>query len=244
MNIFGKKDEGVFTTRMLTTITDIIVKKYIKAGFIAPENYEDTKQTIIEKYIAKRQRIESLYDNRAKPETYISAVLYKMMLEILRSGNTKEKHFAEYESTILKGNNDRAITPEEKLIIENEKQYLEKVLISFGAETPKVRLFCKMFFRIKPSVDDVEQYTRQHANNEYIKLTNIKGTEHDKEIFDKLCTLCNAIENKTNKPDAVRMYVNKTVDKIIARLNQNRQTNYNEESLSLLFDMLYTEKPT
>ena len=81
MNIFGKKDEGVFTTRMLTTITDIIVKKYIKAGFIAPENYEDTKQTIIEKYIAKRQRIESLYDNRAKPETYISAVLYKMMLE-------------------------------------------------------------------------------------------------------------------------------------------------------------------
>ena len=103
MKIFEKNDNGsVFTTRMITTITDIIVKKYIKAGYIDAADYEDTKQTIIEKYIAKRERIESLYDKRAKPETYLSAVLYKMMLEILRSETTKDKHFSEYETSVLK----------------------------------------------------------------------------------------------------------------------------------------------
>ena len=49
MKIFGKNnDGGVFTTRMVTTVTDIIVKKYIKAGYIAPDDFEDYKQTIIE----------------------------------------------------------------------------------------------------------------------------------------------------------------------------------------------------
>lgn len=244
MKIFGKKDEGIFTTRMLTTITDIIVKKYIKAGYIAPENYEDTRQTIIEKYIAKRERIESLYDKRAKPETYLSAVLYKMMLEIMRSTSSKQKHFGEYEATVLKNGEGHQITPEEKLIIENEKKYLEKVLASFGHETSKVTLFCKMFFRIRPTKQELEAYLKHEADNDILKLTFIEGNELDKEIFDRLCTICNTAENKNNKPDAVRMFVGKTNGKIINRLNLNRQTNYNEESLALLFDMVYTDKDT
>ena len=245
MKIFEKNDNGsVFTTRMITTITDIIVKKYIKAGYIAAAEYEDTKQTIIEKYIAKRERIESLYDKRAKPETYVSAVLYKMMLEILRSESTKEKHFSEYETTVLKRGQGHQITPEEKLIIENEKNYLLKVLASFGQEAPKVTLFCKMFFRIKPSEQDLKAYAKSKADDNLAKSIQIDGTELDKVIFDKLCTLCNTVENKDNKPDAVRMYVGKTNGKIINRLKQNRQTNYNEESLSLLFDMVYTTNGT
>ena len=245
MKIFGRNsDGGVFTTRMVTTVTDIIVKKYIKAGYIAPDDFEDYKQTIIEKYITKRERIESLYDNRAKPETYISAVLYRMMLEILRAGSTKEKHFGEYENTILKNGEGHQVTPEERLIIENEKHYLEKVLASFGPETPKVTLLCKMFFRIKPTEKDLEAYLKKKPDNNIIKLTLIEGNELDKDIFDKLCIICNTAENKNNKPDAVRMYVGKTNGKIINRLNLNRQTNYNEESLAILFDMLYSDKDT
>ncbi len=244
MRIFGKNEEGVFTMRMITTITDIIVKKYIKAGYISPDNFEDTKQTIIEKYITKRERIESLYDHRAKPETYVSSVLYKMMLEILRAESSKERHFGEYEAAVIKKGQGHQTTPEEKLIIENEKKYLEKVIASFGPEAPKVRLFCKMFFRIKPTQADLEDYLKHKADEATAQLTLIEGNELDKEIFDRLCQICNSAENKSNKPDAVRMYVGKTNSRIISRLNLNRQTNYNEESLALLFDMLYTDEYT
>lgn len=245
MRIFGKNnDGGVFTTRMVTTVTDIIVKKYIKAGYIAPDDFEDYRQTIIEKYITKRERIESLYDKRAKPETYISAVLYRMMLEILRAGSSKEKHHCEYETTILKNGEGHQVTPEERLIIENEKRYLEKVLASFGPEAPKVTLLCKMFFRIRPTEQELEAYLKKKPDSDLIKLTHIEGNELDKDIFDRLCAICNAAENKNNKSDAVRMYVGKTNGKIINRLNLNRQTNYNEESLAILFDMLFTDKDT
>ena len=101
-----------------------------------------------------------------------------------------------------------------------------------------------MFFRIKPSEQDLKAYAKSKADDNLAKSILIEGTELDKVIFEKLCTLCNTVENKDNKPDAVRMYVGKTNGKIITRLNQNRQTNYNEESLALLFDMVYTTNGT
>ena len=90
----------------------------------------------------------------------------------------------------------------------------------------------------------LEDYLKHKADEATAQLTLIEGNELDKEIFDRLCQICNSAENKSNKPDAVRMYVGKTNSRIISRLNLNRQTNYNEESLALLFDMLYTDEYT
>ncbi|MCQ2975396.1 MAG: hypothetical protein MJ211_11380 [Bacteroidales bacterium] len=235
-------ESKVFSIKMVTTIADIIVKKYIKVGIIESTDYEDTKQTLIEKYYTKKERIESIYDSRSKPETYISAVLYKMLLEILRNKNAKEKHFEDYKQKVLKNDKQHEITPEEKLILENEKKYLNRVIATFGNESNKIILFCKMFFRIKPTNFDLESYTKKTCNKELETYIQIDGSENDKDIFEKLCNLCNIVENKDNKPDAIRMYVNKTNAKLINRLNGNNRANYNEESLGLLFDMLYVEK--
>lgn len=60
--------QSVFTNDMLLKISEIIVKKYIKIGYVKSTDYKDIRQTLIEKYCAKRQHIESLYDNRALPQ--------------------------------------------------------------------------------------------------------------------------------------------------------------------------------
>ncbi len=170
MKIFGKKDEGIFTTRMLTTITDIIVKKYIKAGYIAPENYEDTRQTIIEKYIAKREHIESLYDKRAKPETYLSAVLYKRMLEIMRSTSSKQKHFGEYEATVLKNGEGHQITPEEKLIIENEKKISRKSACFIRTRNLQSYSILQNVFQNKAYQTRIGGVSKTRGRQRYIKI--------------------------------------------------------------------------
>ena len=241
MDIATKQKKGKFSTQMLTSIVSIVVKKYIKNGYLEASQYEDTRQTVLEKYYAKQDRIESLYDSRAKPETYISAVVYKMLLEILRSQGAKEKHQAQYQKTILKGGVQRELNPEEKLIIENEKRYLQKVMSTFGNKTPKAMLYCKMFFRIKPTWQDIKDYAKENFDEKMISIANISGNELDKEIFARLCEISNIAENKQNKPDAARMFLNKTLESIIARINGNRKANYTEESLQVLFELIYTK---
>ena len=241
MDISTKEKNTIFSTKMLTTIVSIVVKKYIKNGYLDASQYEDTKQTVLEKYFVKQERIESLYDSRAKPETYLSAVVYKMLLEILRSNGAKEKHAAQYQKAVLKGGTQKELNPEEKFIIENEKRYLQKVLSTFADKMPKVILYCKMFFRIKPSAQDIKNYAKGNFDNKMLKLADINGEELDKEIFARLCEISNIAENKQNKPDAARMFLNKTLEAIIARINGNRKANYTEESLQVLFELIYAK---
>jgi hypothetical protein len=50
----------------------------------------------------------------------------------------------------------------------------------------------------------------------------------------------NSCEHKSVKPDAVRMWLNKTMDKIIDQLNSPFQrANYDRDSLRTLFEHYY-----
>lgn len=231
-----------FSTDMLLKTADIIIKKFVKNGSINYDDFEDTKQNVIEKYLNKKDIIENAFTGAAKPETYISAVIFRMVLEILRSEKNKPKRNSDLSDNSKIFNSEKVINPEEKLIIDNEKKYLERVLLTFGDERIKITLFCKFYFRLLILLVDIKGYIPDIFLKQVMKILDDNKNITDKEVFEKLCEVNNLIEQKKLKSDAIRMYVNKNIDKIIIRINGIRRAYYTKETLLILFEMLYEDK--
>ncbi len=228
-----------FSTELLLKISDIIVKKFIKNGSIKYDDFEDIRQSLIEKYLNKKDKIESSFNGSAKIETYISAVLYRMVLEILRSKKSEANNNSKFEESIKFFNTEKVINPEEQLIIENEKKYLQRVLQTLGKEQFKISLFIKYYFRIIIKSFDLNNYVPSNLIKSLLKILTFEINTKDKEIFSNLSEVQNSFETKKVKPDAVRMFINKNIERIINRMNGTKRAFYTKDTLSILFEMYH-----
>lgn len=233
------KTQNIFSTEMLLNISDIIVKKFVKNGSINYNNFEEYKQAVIEKYLQKKDKIESGFTGKAKPETYISAVLYRITLEVLRSEKNREKKYKDTEDNSKVFDNDKVINPEERLIIENEKEYLKRVFLTLGKDRIKKILFVKFYFRLLIILSDMQGYVQKSKFKDILKLLHNNKNVKDKHIFFKLTEVQKICENKTVKQDAVRIFVKNSIKTIISRLNGQNRTFYTTESLQILFEMYF-----
>ena len=233
-----KKTNIAFSIETVIKIADIIVKKFVKSKSIYASEFDDIKQAIIEKYLQKRETIEANFTQKSKPETYISAILFRMVLEVLRTERNKKQKYLEFENNFSILKKDKVITPEEKLIILNEKEYLKRVLNTFGEEKTKITLFIKIYYQINVTKKEINNYSKNIDCKKILKnLGNSKNLK-EKEIFLLLSKIQNKAENKQVKPDAIRMYVNNIIKKILYRLNgENNRTFYTKKNLALLFEV-------
>ena len=226
-----------FTTESLLKITDIVVKKFVKNGSINYNDFDDIKQSVIEKYLIKKERIESSFTGKSKVETYVSAVIYRMILEYLRSDKNRSKRFSDFEDNSKVFEKEKVINPEEQLIINNEKIYLKRVLLTFGKQRVKLILFVKFYFRLLILIRDLFNYVPENKTDEAMKILRKNENVKDKEIYIRLCEMQNLFEQKKVKPDAVRMFINKNIETIINRLNGEGKAYYTKECLQILFEM-------
>lgn len=243
----GKNSElrSAFSTEDVLRIIEIIVKKFIKNGSVFYEDYDEMKQILSEKYWRKQDKIIGGYSGKAKPATYLSAVFYRMVLEVLRNSSGKNDSFRKYEKQMLESEKPKSINPEEEYIIKNELKLFKRVLETFGEEKPKVQLFCKMYF--KQHITEAELTGINDGIPERLKMKLLADNSDmkDKEIYALLCELVNLEANKKVKQDAVRMYIKKSIKNILERLNYGRRAFYTENSLEVLFDMAFNiEKNT
>jgi len=229
----------MFSTELLLKTSSIIVKKFVRNGSVKYDDFEDVKQSLIEKYLNKKDKIERSFNGSAKIETYISAVLYRMVLEILRSEKSKTNNSTEFEQIVKFFKTEKVINPEEQLIIENEKKYLQRVLHTLGKERFKISLFIKYYFRIIINVFDLNNYVPNNLIKSVLKILTFKINTKDKEIFSNLSEVQNSFETKKVKPDAVRMFINKNIEKTINRMNGTNRAFYTKNTLSILFEMYY-----
>ena len=230
-----KKINKNFSIEIVIKIADIVVKKFVKNNSIHYSEFEDVRQSILEKYLLKKDKIEAAYTGQAKPETYISAILYRMVLEIIRTEKNKLLKQSDFEDNITIFNKEKIINPEEQLIIKNEKEFLSRILYTLGEQRAKITLFIKFFYQIQITENDVKQYAVNKDFNHIYNLFQQNKELKDKEIYNILCDVHNFTEEKKIKPDAVRMYINKNIEKIISRLNgRNNRTFYTKKTLGLL----------
>ena len=239
MQVTARKIEQ-FTTELLLKTADIIVKRFVKNGSITYDSFEDYKQTIVEKYLLKKEKIEKAYTGQAKPATYISAILYRMVLEVLRKENNTKKNQKKNVEEFFLSNNKTVINPEEQLIINNEKEYLGKVLTTLGKDRFKAILFLKYYFRMNISINELQDYVPLNLINKAHELLKFEGNIKDKDVYRKLCEICNSFEEKKIKQDTVRMFINKIIAKIINRLNANKRAFYTKDTLLTLFELYYS----
>ena len=166
----------------------------------------------------------------------MSAILYRMVLEILRSEKNKpEKNLNKSDNPNV-FDNRKVINPEEKLIIENEKKYLKRIMLTLGKDRVKIKLFIKFYFRMLIVILDLKNYVPEKFTKKVLGILQHNENIRDKEIYTKLSEAQNIFETKKVKPDAVRMFINKNINKIINRLNGTNRAFYTKESLQILFE--------
>ena len=240
MNIVKDSADGVFPLEMLEKVSSIIVKKFIKAGYITPDDYQDFTQTLKMRYLSGREKIEGRFKADSLPQTYMSSVLKNMLLEELRSGKRYKERSKEYEKAALReGEKDRALSPEEKAVVENEKKHLQRVFLTLGRHRAKVLLGCKMVQRLPVTGEEFEDYLEGRPSNGAENYLKVLPTDQNQDIYQKLCMITNLVEQKDNKPDAIRLWLGKKIEQIIARLNSGRSSRYDTETFGILLEAAY-----
>ncbi len=242
MQLFNTHNSTDFSLEQAMKIIDIIVKKFIKSGQINYDDYDEIKQILIEKYLNKQTTIAASFSNKSKVQTYISAVIYKMLLEVLRESKNYKNKVKKTESILANDYRQTVISPEDQLVIEDEKRYLTRVFESFGPEQDKLILFLKIYFQIDFTDTDLIKYCKIGKDKVSAEFEGYENKLADKDIYKILCRLHFLGENKTVMPDAIRMYINKSIERLIARMNgKNERAYYTRESLGILIEMTYQE---
>ncbi len=233
-----KKD--VFPLSMLEKISSIIVKKFIKAGYLTPEDYQDFSQTLKTRYLSNKEKIEGKFKADSLPQTYMSSVLKNMVLEELRTDKKYKERYMEYEKNMMRlGEKDSSISPENQAVIENEKKHLQKVFLSLGKDRAKVLLGCKMIQRLRVTKEEFEDYLDGRPSKGSEKYLEVSNEDQNRDVYEKLCIIINLVEAKNNKPDAFRLWLNKKIEQIIARLNANNISKYDNETFGILLEAVY-----
>lgn len=215
-----------------------VVDRYASKGSIPQREKEDVVMSMVEKFIIKQKYIQDNFQGKAKFSTYCISVLNNMCCEIIRrdmkSWNIQEKEDYQIEES-------SNINSLDKLAISDEINYLHKIILLFGDETPKIRLFLAYYLCLNILESDFKNYDKDYIKHNIKEILSINNKCSKGEIFKNLSEVVNIVENKDTKADAVRMWLNKTRNTIIERLNINSDnTHYDAETLHILFEYYYT----
>lgn len=239
IHLLDKSRQGLISEDQLLVFADKVVRKYSSSGIIPSKEFDDVKMAIVEKYLKKQDKISKAYSGDAKISTYCIAVLNRMCCEVIRK---ELKHWKNQCEEQLEGESTSDFSASAQLLIQDEVQLLRRILIFFNDEYSKI-VFCLAFLYQLPLKKDVV-LAYDSKGVAVIKNTDIREQVKNKgDIYKELAILVNVVEDRKLKPDAIRMWVNKTVDKIVCRLNGPFQrASYDKESFQILFEYFYEDK--
>jgi len=232
-DIESMKDEEILI------LASKVVDRYASKGSIPQREKEDVAMSIVEKFLKKKEVIYKNFQGKSKFSTYCISVLNNMCCEIIRRDlkhwNIQDKEDQQFEEQSELSSIDR-------LAIKDEIRYLHKIILLFGDDMPKIRLFTAFLLRLTIHNKDIHDYDNEYIKHELTALLTVNEDLSKGEIFKILSEIVNIVERKNSKPDAVRMWLNKIRNIIIDRLNMSKDnTNYNTETYHILFEYYYTD---
>lgn len=221
----------------LLLLAERVVSRYVYSHKLPRREAEDVKMGIVEKFLHKQEQIASKFQGKSTIKTYCIAILNRMCNEMIRK-EIKHWNYAYDEHKI--NINTNKYDASQKLLIRDEINALDKIMQLFDDEMHKARIFMAYSYKIPVREEDVKNYDKLYKQNKTIQLLDIDRIGSKAEMFENLAQLVNAVEHKNIKGDAARMWYNKTTSKIILRLNNSFiSTNYDKDSLEILFEYYY-----
>jgi hypothetical protein len=224
----------------LLVLAEKVVSRYVNKGVVPSREREDTQMIIVEKFLDKQKKIEDNYSGKANITTYCISVLNNMCCEVIRK---ELKHWKNELDDMPEGDSSNHYSASQKTIIQDEINYLDKILILFDKEKSKINIALSYYYQLELRNTDIVEYNQSYnkENISPIKINNDKINKGD--IINNLSDYICQVENKNIKPDAVRMWLKKTTNTIVTRLNGPfGRTHYDQDSFQVLYELYNAQR--
>jgi hypothetical protein len=218
---------------------EFIVESYVKSGYIWPEEKKDVIQNINAKLWQDGiTKMQEKYDRRTLVKTYLGVVLKGYCNNEYRRLNTKAQALNQ-KSKPLRSWYKTSENMNFSLYIEQEKKFLEKLLLLFGKSAAKLKLCLKLYYYIPICSEDILNYHPEVApallHEALYKLHQDFVQKELKELFGVIVTIVNDKEKKDIAADSLRRWTKDKIDELIELINgQPPRRFYDEETLGTL----------
>ena len=210
----------------LLQLADKVVKRYVYSGAVPHAEFDDFKMGIVEKFLQKQDRIEARFSGKASIKTYCIAVLNRMCCEIIRK---EVKHWRKEPEL-----NERHAPTEANL---SSRYTIIRDVTMFDTEQHKISLFLSYYYQLPLHPTDMQAYAGRRNQRQVGQWLTYQQKISKGERFVNLAKVVNLIEKKSVHADAVRIWLNKTIQRILARLNgPHRRANYDKDTFHILFE--------
>lgn len=218
----------------LLQLAEKVVKRYVYSGAVPYTEFDDFKMGIVEKFLQKQDRIEAQFSGRASIKTYCIAVLNRMCCEIIRK---EVKHWRKEPELNERHAPTEANISSNYTVIHDETLLLDKCITLFDTEQHKIRLFLSYYYQLPLHPSDMKAYAGRRQQSQVKKWLTYQHKISKGERFVNLAKVVNLIEKKSVHADAVRIWLNKSIQRIITRLNgPHRRANYDKDTFHILFE--------
>ncbi len=234
-----KPDKAVISSEEVMHFSQKVVKRYVNKGSIPRREEEDITMWVVEKFLIKKEKIINSFKGQSLFSTYCISVLNRMCCEVIRKevkhwnlSDNQHENFSSYDT----------VNSDDLLLIKEEIALLNKIIMFLGSERHKTKLFFAYYYRLLILREDISNYDIKYLEHKLNEIFLSENNLSKGQIFINLAEVHNRVENKEIKPDAVRMWLNKTRNIIISRLNRNTgKANYDTDSFQALFEYYYVE---
>lgn len=241
MNIVGNKYTDHITDDKILSIVKSVVGKYVQCKVIPQREFDDVEMSVVEKFYNQKEKIFNAFEGKSKITTYCVAVINRMCCEVIRKESKHWHMVVNDEGSLLQmGFNTNAYEAEKEVVLKQEVERLRNLMYFFNDEKAKVILFTKVYFDIPICINDVNEYANSKAK-EVMSILNKEDIKLKGDTFTCLARVVNLVENKNVGGDAVRIWFTNQTNTLIKRLNGNGIAQYDKESLSILFEILYKD---
>jgi len=227
----------------LMEIVQKVVSHYASKGSIPQREIQDAEMTVFEKFWNNREKIFDAFQGKSQLTTYCIAVANRMCCEFIRKEKKHWNQLHEAMETVAEKKSTHSLEAEKGMHFNNEVKRFSRVLHLFNGESAKLKLFLKYYLDIPLQHSDINHYLNGNNPGEPIlDLLSQNQKISKSEKFEKLSKLVNLVEKKNIKSDSVRMWLNSRMDILLSRLNGNGISSHNEDSVTILMEMLHNSE--
>jgi hypothetical protein len=223
-------------------LIEIIINQFIKSGKFSQAEQPDIIQQVNEELLKKINKIQQQFNNQSLVRTYMTVVIRNICNDIYRAKRKNIEYLCDRPIAILDNTTDII----NSMIIKEEINRLHTVINLYHKQKYKLQLCLKLYFRIPFEFKDfmlIDNRIKVEEYDKFLKDINPYQSCNDYTIFNALILIFNALENKENKPDALRKWINLKIDEIISLLNGNTNMYfYTKETLQMLFEYCFVPK--
>jgi len=226
--------------KVIKSISSKVVARYVSKGVIPERERDDVERSIVEKFLIKKDKINSSFNGRAKITTYYTAVINRMCCEVIRQ---EQKHWYavkdnEYISFPLVDATVSFDTAKQTLVREELNRLYNLIMLINGSHS-KVLLFLKYYFDIPIQEDVIIDYTGCNKKEQALKILGYRKGLSKAVVTERLAELVLLVENKQVGGDAVRMWINKQIDTLVYRMNGGNKERHNKETIGIMLEMQF-----